>query len=87
MEVTRDREVALGGWNPQIGAASIEHNVEHLRRSSNRDLSIILSVHIVGQNHSICSSFVSTQQLRSLGHAHSRSIDQLHIKCHLLQRQ
>jgi hypothetical protein len=49
VEVTRnDGPRAVSGRNPQIGRSSIINDVEGLRRSSNGDGSVVLSVSIIG---------------------------------------
>lgn len=47
MEVACSRQPALFGWHPQVAGASIKHNLKGLNRSSNTNLTIVLSIKII----------------------------------------
>lgn len=53
MEETSNREVALGGGDPEVGASGVEDHREVLRRRPDPDLPEVLRIHVVLQRHDI----------------------------------
>lgn len=49
------REIALGGRNPQIGAAGVENHREVLRRRADPDLPEVLSIHVVLEGDNVAA--------------------------------
>lgn len=49
MEITRQREVALDGGDPEVGAPSVEDDREVLRGGSDADLAVVLGVEVVNE--------------------------------------